>query len=297
MPVRQRRYFYQQQVLHLQLSSTLSRTLMRTQNCPIAEVGTGNASLLGTDRQGSVLFLDSGDHTSAFDYSAFGYDAVENEKESMLGFCQQPRETLTGFYLLGQGYRTYHPGLQRFSSPDRYSPFEEGGINPYAYCNDDPINLTDPTGKAGGPHFTFKVTSLPVVPDLPQRPQPRRNVPNPVAIPVALDNRQPVPPPPPASLPRSNPPPVINNASNAPAGRPAGRSPVLGPSNASPDQGARSLQPVPDRLRQYPVPGNSSGRAPQPHSAARMHQLLRQARQVQNRSTQWPPDRGQEIRR
>lgn len=297
-PVKQRLCFYQQQVLHLQLSGTLSRTLMRTQNCPIAEVSTSNASLLGTDRQGSVLFLDTGDHTRAFNYSVFGYDAVENEKESILGFCQQPREPLTGFYLLGQGYRAYLPGFQRFSSPDRYSPFDEGGINTYAYCNDDSINLTDPTGEAGGPIYAIKVTSRPWVPDLPQRPQPRRSVPNPVVIPVALDNRQAVPTPPPIPQPHPNPPPSIINASNAPVGRPASQSPVLGQqSNASPDQGARSLQPLPDRLRHHPVPGTSSGRVPLPHSAPRMHALLRQARSVQRRPTQWAPDRSQEIRR
>ncbi|WP_442968456.1 RHS repeat-associated core domain-containing protein [Pseudomonas sp. S37] len=271
---------------------------MRTQNCPIAELSAGNASLLGTDRQGSVLFLDTGDHTRAFNYSAFGYDAVGNEKESMLGFCQQPREPLTGFYLLGQGYRAYHSGLQRFSSPDRYSPFEEGGINPYAYCNDDPINLTDPTGEAGGPLYAFKETILPVVLDVPQRPQPRRNEPNPVAIPVALDNRQPVQPPPPAPLPRSNPPPVINNASNAPVERPAGQSPILGqPSNASPNQGARPVQPFFGWFRQNSVPRNSSDRPRRQQSAANMHALLRESRQPQNRPTQWPPNRGQEIRR
>ncbi|WP_081263215.1 RHS repeat-associated core domain-containing protein [Pseudomonas putida] len=52
-----------------------------------------------------------------------------------------------GCYLPGNGYRPYNPALLRFHSPDRWSPFERGGLNPYAYCSGDPVNAVDPTGR------------------------------------------------------------------------------------------------------------------------------------------------------
>ena len=34
----------------------------------------------------------------------------------------------------------------RFLAPDDVSPFSTGGLNAYAYCSDDPVNHSDPTG-------------------------------------------------------------------------------------------------------------------------------------------------------
>ena len=65
---------------------------------------------------------------------------------SVLGFNGERIDPVLGGYHLGNGYRLYSPALRRFISPDSMSPFGQGGINPYAYCEGDPISNTDPTG-------------------------------------------------------------------------------------------------------------------------------------------------------
>ncbi|VVO63554.1 hypothetical protein PS870_00920 [Pseudomonas fluorescens] len=67
---------------------------------------------------------------------------------SVLGFNGERIDPVLGGYHLGNGYRLYSPSLRRFASPDSMSPFGKGGINPYAYCEGDPINNTDPTGRS-----------------------------------------------------------------------------------------------------------------------------------------------------
>ncbi|ULH09610.1 RHS repeat-associated core domain-containing protein [Serratia marcescens] len=66
--------------------------------------------------------------------------------DSPLGFNGERTDPALGSYHLGNGYRMYNPTLRRFTAPDNMSPFGAGGINPYAYCEGDPINNTDPTG-------------------------------------------------------------------------------------------------------------------------------------------------------
>ncbi|EJL88508.1 RHS repeat-associated core domain protein containing protein [Herbaspirillum sp. CF444] len=65
---------------------------------------------------------------------------------SILGYNGQRRDAVSGTYHLGNGYRAYNPVLMRFNCPDSWSPFGAGGINPYAYCDGDPVNRADPSG-------------------------------------------------------------------------------------------------------------------------------------------------------
>ncbi|WP_110972468.1 RHS repeat-associated core domain-containing protein [Pseudomonas huaxiensis] len=79
-------------------------------------------------------------------HTPYGVQSSDAPLAIRMGFNGQFREP-QGWYCLGNGYRVYNPVLKRFHSPDRISPFGKGGINPYAYCQGDPVNHTDPTGQ------------------------------------------------------------------------------------------------------------------------------------------------------
>ncbi|WP_313651029.1 RHS repeat-associated core domain-containing protein [Pseudomonas soli] len=67
-----------------------------------------------------------------------------------LGFTGQLRERGLEIYLLGNGHRGYNPILMRFNSADQLSPMGKGGLNSYAYCQGNPINFIDPSGRIMG---------------------------------------------------------------------------------------------------------------------------------------------------
>lgn len=101
--------------------------------------------LIGTNQSNSSLLAYDGSNQQFSLYSAFG--SIDNPQTSQLpGFNGERQDPFTGASHLGNGYRAYNPILMRFNCPDSESPFGEGGINPYAYCENDPVNLSDPSG-------------------------------------------------------------------------------------------------------------------------------------------------------
>lgn len=104
--------------------------------------------LFDIDQQRSLLHGPTG---IARAYPPYG--ALNDAHGSGLAFCGQHRDAFTGYYLLGNGHRCYNPILMRFASPDTLSPFGRGGKNAYAYCEGDPINRSDPSGRAAEDHL------------------------------------------------------------------------------------------------------------------------------------------------
>ncbi|MCJ8205290.1 RHS repeat-associated core domain-containing protein [Pseudomonas sp. RGM2987] len=104
------------------------------------------AVLLMTDASPNVIGECSQSQVRTAVYSAYGVRSSDDELQSLLAFNGEVCEDENNWYLLGRGYRVYNPNLMRFHSPDSYSPFGEGGTNPYAYCLGNPVALRDPTG-------------------------------------------------------------------------------------------------------------------------------------------------------
>lgn len=77
-------------------------------------------------------------------YTPFGHGT---SCESLLAFNGDFHDTLTDLYPLGNGHRMYSPVLMRFLRSDNLSPFDRGGLNSYVYCEADPINRIDPSGR------------------------------------------------------------------------------------------------------------------------------------------------------
>lgn len=109
-----------------------------------------DTTLQATDQQRSILNALDATRPHPLVYTPYGHRPAENSLLSLLGFNGERPDPVTGHYLLGNGYRAFNPVLMRFNSPDSLSPFGEGGVNAYVYCNGEPINQTDPTG-----HFSF----------------------------------------------------------------------------------------------------------------------------------------------
>lgn len=107
---------------------------------------TRKTILLVADQQGSVLNALRANRTQGIAYTPYGYRFPENGLFSSLGFNGEQPDPMTGHYHLGKGYRQFNPVLMRFNRPDSWSPFGDGGINAYAYCNGDPRNKLDRSG-------------------------------------------------------------------------------------------------------------------------------------------------------
>ena len=143
--------FYSKNRLATEIQDAVKHSIVQHGDVLLAqqrfENDTFNTSLLATDQQRSITRTLSADHSiQPIAYSPYGHRLPANGMCSLLGFNGERPDPVTGHYLLGNGYRAFNPVLMRFNGPDNLSPFGRGGINSYAYCLGDPINLIDPTG-------------------------------------------------------------------------------------------------------------------------------------------------------
>ncbi|SEQ79272.1 RHS repeat-associated core domain-containing protein, partial [Pseudomonas sp. NFACC02] len=141
--------FYQEGQLTNTLQAGTAISYLRESGRPLGQQTPGDDSqtlLLMTDPKYSVIGECQQKTTRHVTYDPYGEPHGDEPLQSLLAFNGEVRDAVSGWYLLGKGYRAYNPTLMRFHSPDSLSPFGAGGVNPYVYCLSDPINAVDPSG-------------------------------------------------------------------------------------------------------------------------------------------------------
>ena len=161
--------YYLNDRLATEIQGSVQRSIMQHDDQLLAQQqrqsGTVETRLLATDRQRSVLSLLNANPPSSLGYTPYGHRPLASGLLSLLGFNGERPDSVTGRYLLGNGYRAFNPVLMRFNCPDSWSPFGEGGLNAYAYCLGDPVNRYDPTGHISP--FFEKLFGAPTAGNLP----------------------------------------------------------------------------------------------------------------------------------
>ncbi|MBQ7249796.1 MAG: RHS repeat-associated core domain-containing protein [Bacilli bacterium] len=112
---------------------------------------------IACDATGRILRLDRLDQNGAYaeySYDAWGKCSLVSDGTGGMGARNKLRyksylyDEWLGAYCLGK--RHYDPEIGRFwepDSPDYLDPSSAGGLNPYVYCNNDPITYSDHTGR------------------------------------------------------------------------------------------------------------------------------------------------------
>lgn len=143
-------FFYSKTQLITEIQDRVQRSILKYDDQLLAQhqcegMKTATA-LLATDQQRSVLHAVNATHLLSPRYTPYGHRQAESILPGLLGFNGEQPDQVTGHYHLGNGYRQFNPALMRFNSPDSWSPFGKGELNPYMYCAGDPVNQSDPTG-------------------------------------------------------------------------------------------------------------------------------------------------------
>ena len=106
--------------------------------------GTTDRRYLMTNEQGTVIAADASSGVTAYSYDDYGNPNAWNSPGTA------PRQRYAGTMMLAEaqlyhmGARAYAPGIGRFLQTDPI--LFGGGVNLYAYTENDPVNAVDPSG-------------------------------------------------------------------------------------------------------------------------------------------------------
>ncbi len=152
-PPRSSQFFYQSDHLCSSTGSSTERLIM-AQSVAVGQHSSNlSVQLFHLDSAKSVI----GSSTVRFAYRYTPYGGSRGALASLMAsFVAQRFDKMSNGYPLGNGLRVYKPGIFRFGSPDRLSPFGKGGLNPYSYCQGDPVNKHDPSGQFPILHYLLR---------------------------------------------------------------------------------------------------------------------------------------------
>ncbi|NDJ84119.1 RHS repeat-associated core domain-containing protein [Vibrio campbellii] len=137
--------------LAMEATATENSIFVAHNGMPVAEVYDSHSLLLSVNKQNSVVVVVNSENSN-LTYQAYTPNGETPAPVSRTGFNGEIREHDNGLYQLGNGTRAYCPVSGVFLTPDSWSPFNGGGLNPYTYCSGDPVNMSDPSG-----HFSSGV--------------------------------------------------------------------------------------------------------------------------------------------
>jgi RHS repeat-associated protein len=115
---------------------------------PLASIDPTNTRTYHfADAQGSVIALGnaSGQVTERYAYTGYGLTVATGANTAAYRYTGRRFDAETGLYFYRA--RAYSPTLGRFLQTDPIGT--QGGVNLYAYVNNDPLNNTDPDGTCG----------------------------------------------------------------------------------------------------------------------------------------------------
>ena len=139
-------FFYKNNTLSTVQTDNDHHVIVSANAHNLSETTRLEARLLATDVQQSTVTVASENRTT-FAYGPYGHDDRHSDARVISRFTGQPWLPSAVGYMLGNGHRLFSPAMMRFYSADSLSPFGKGGLNAYAYCNNDPINRSDPSGR------------------------------------------------------------------------------------------------------------------------------------------------------
>jgi len=140
---------------HFEVKGSTETKYIFDGNLRVAKEEAGGTQYYHKDHLGSSTVMTDYPYSSSAEtteYLPFGHQREHTGTEvTDYKFTDQELDTETGLY--NYDARLYDPLIGRFISPDSIVPdlYDPQSLNPYAYCRNNPLIYTDPSGHSIGP--------------------------------------------------------------------------------------------------------------------------------------------------